>query len=141
MKTNNSLLLLCFCVWIFSSCKTGNSYKVEDLTGRWTIISVKNEPVQSAITPFFEFDVSEKRVHGNTSCNTFNSAFVTDAKDKTAIKFVAPVSTMMACINMETETKILQVILDISHVKKDETANRIKLVDKNGHTMLLMEKR
>ena len=140
MKTNYAILSICLCVWMFNSCKTENSYKVEDLAGQWTIIAVKDEPVQSPITPFLEFDISEKRVHGNTSCNMFNSAFETDAKDQTTIRFVTPVSTMMACINMDIEAKILQAIPDIAHVKKGETANRVKLVDKTGSTMLLLEK-
>ena len=47
---------------------------------------------------------------------------------------------MMACINIGTEAKILQVISHITHVKKGETSNRIKFVDKNGNTMLVLEK-
>jgi len=140
MKTNYSLLLIYICVGVFYSCKTIDSYQVEDLKGRWTIISVKDEPVQLENMPFFEFDVSEKRVHGNTSCNMFSSIFESDANDKTAIRFVTPISTMMACINMETEAKILQVISDITHVKRGETSNRVKFVDKNGNTMLSIEK-
>ena len=140
MKTNYAILLICICVGLFNSCKTENTPSVEDLAGKWTIISVKDEPVQLENMPFWEFDISEKRVHGNTSCNMFNAAFETDVKDQTAIRLVAPVSTMMACINMETEAKILQIISDIAHVKKGETANRITLVDKNGNTLLLLEK-
>jgi len=140
MKTNYFIQSICLSILLFNSCKTVNTYTVADLHGKWTIIAVKNEPVQSAITPFFEFDMSAKRVHGNTGCNTFSSAFETDAKDKTAIRFVAPVSTMMACINMDTESQILQIIPDIAYVKKSETPNRISLVDKSGNTLLLMEK-
>jgi len=140
MKTVYSILLICLCVWGFISCKTLNTYKVEDLSGKWTIISVKDEPVQSLIIPFLEFDVAAKRVHGNTGCNTLSAAFESDAKDKSAIKLSAPITTMMACINMDTEAKILQVITDIAYIKKGETSNRIRLVDKNGNTMLLLEK-
>ena len=140
MKTNGALLLICLFAVILSSCKTVDTYSVEGLNGKWTIIAVKNEPVQAAITPFFEFDVAAKRVHGNTSCNQMNAAFETNTKNKAAIRFIAPVSTMMACFNMETETKIVQVIADIAFVKKGETPNRVKLVDKNGNTLLLLEK-
>ena len=140
MKTNYFLLLLCLFVGIINSCKT-TIYSVDELNGKWTIIAVKNEPVQSAaITPYLEFDVAAKRVHGNTSCNQMNAAFETNTNDKAAIRFIAPVSTMMACLNMETEAKILQVIAEIASVKKGETSNRVKLVDKNGNTMLLLEK-
>ena len=140
MKTNYALLMLCLFAGMMISCKTA-TYSVEDLNGKWTIIAVKDEPVQSAATtPFLEFDIAAKRVHGNTSCNVMNSAFETDKNDKAAIKLLAPITTMMACINMETEAKILQVITEIAHVKKDESSNRVRLVDKNGNTMLLLEK-
>ena len=113
---------------------------MEDLNGKWTIISVKEEPIELEKMPFLEFDVAEHRVHGNTSCNLLNSTFETDANDKAAIRFLAPISTMMACINMDTEAKILLVIGNITHVKKGDTSNRIRLVDKNGDAMLLLEK-
>ena len=141
MKTNCFLLLMCLCTGTFNSCKMGNTLCIEDLNGKWTIIAVKDEQIQStAITPFIEFDVAANRVHGNTSCNMFNSTFETDAKDKTSIRFVAPISTMMACINMETESKILQVIPEIASVKKGDTLNQVKLVCKHGNTLLILEK-
>jgi len=141
MKTTYSLLLIYIYIWIFCSCKAVDTYSVMDLNGKWTIIEVNGEPVISAITPFFEFDVAAKRVHGNTGCNTFSAAFETEAKDKAAIRIVSPVSTMMACINMETETQILQVFPDIVHVRKGEISGRIKFVNKNEDTMLLLEKK
>jgi heat shock protein HslJ len=141
MKTNYALLLICLCVGGVNSCKTENTFNVEDLNGKWTIIAVKEDPIQLENMPFLVFDVAEKNVHGNTSCNTLTSKFESDANDKTAIRFLRPVSTMMACINgMDTEAKILQVITDITHVKKGETPDRIRLVDKTGNTMLLLEK-
>ena len=141
MKTIYALFLICLFAVMLSSCKTVDTYSVEGLNGKWTIIAVKDEPVQSAaITPFLEFDVAAKRVHGNTSCNQMNAAFETNTNDKAAIRFIAPVSTMMACLNMETESKIVKVITDIASVKKGETPNRVKLVDKNGITLLLLEK-
>ena len=140
MKKNSLLFLICLCAGIFNSCKTEGTFNVEDLNGQWTIISVKDEPIELENMPFFEFDMAEKKVHGYTGCNILNSNLETDDNDKTAIKFFAPISTMMACMNMDTETKILQVIGNITHVKKGETSNRIKFVDKNENTMLLLEK-
>jgi len=140
MRTNFFLFLICLCVGMFSSCKTENAFKVEDLNGKWTIISVRDEPIEIEKMPFFEFDVTEKKVHGNTSCNILNSTFETDANDTGSIRFALPISTMMACINLDTEVKILQVIDKITHVTKGESPNRIKFVDKDGNTMLVLEK-
>jgi heat shock protein HslJ len=141
MKTVYSLILFFLCAGGSYSCKTGNTCTVDDLNGKWQIIAVKNEPVKSAaITPFLEFDVAAKTVHGNTSCNTMNAAFETDAKNKAAIRFAAPVSTMMACINMETEAKIIQVIPKIASVKKGDAPNQVKLVCEHDNTLLVLEK-
>ena len=140
MRTNYFLLLICLCMGIFISCNSENTFKVDDLNGKWNIISVRDEPINLEKMPFFEFDVAEKKVHGNTSCNILNSTFETDANDTGAIKFAMPISTMMACINLDTEVKILQVISEITHVTKGETPNRINLVDKDGNIMLVLEK-
>ena len=140
MKTNSILILICLCMGIVSACKTVNTYKVQDLNGKWTIVSVTDEPVTAANMPFLEFNVAEKRVHGNAGCNTLSAGFETDVKDATALKFVAPVKTMMACFNMETEAKIVQAINNVAHVKKGETPNRMKLVDKEGNALLVLER-
>ena len=140
MKTNRILLLMCLCIGILSSCKTTNNYNVQDLNGKWNIISVKDEAIQLENMPFLDFNVADKRVHGNTGCNILNSVFETDSKDIAAIKFVAPITTMMACINMDTEAKILQVITDITHVQNGDTSIQVKLVDKDGKILLVLEK-
>lgn len=140
MKTNYFLLLICLCLGILGSCKTMNKYNVQDLNGKWNIISVKDEPLQLENMPFLDFNVADKRVHGNTSCNVLNSVYETDSKDVTAIKFLAPITTMMACINMDTETKVLQAINNVAHVKRGDTSNQIKLIDKDGNTLLVLEK-
>ena len=41
---------------------------------------------------------------------------------------------------MDTETKILQVITDITHVQNGDTSIQVKLVDKDGKILLVLEK-
>ncbi len=141
MKTKCIWIFMSFCVGIFSSCKSVSVFKVQDLSGKWTIVSVKDENVELQNMPFLEFDVAAKRVHGNAGCNMLNAGFETDAKDATAIKFIAPVTTMMACIQgMETEAKILQAINAVTNVQKGNNPNQVKLLDKAGNTLIGLNK-
>jgi heat shock protein HslJ len=141
MKKYGILLLICLWMGIVSSCKSVNVYKVQDLNGKWIIVSVNDEPVTLEKMPFLEFDMVEQRVHGNAGCNVLNAGFEPDSKDMTAIRFIAPITTMMACIHgMETEAKILQAFNDVTNVQKGEQSNRVKLVDKEGAAMLVLEK-
>ena len=140
MKTNSILLFICLCMGILSSCKTLNKYNVQDLNGKWQIITVQGESLQLENMPFLEFNVADKKVHGNTGCNVLNSVYETDSKDVTAIKFVTPVTTMMACLNMDTENKVLQAINNVTHIKMGDASNQVKLVDEDGNTLLVLEK-
>ena len=140
MKTNSIWLLICLCMGIVSSCKTGNAFKAQDLNGKWTIVSVMDEPVTLEYMPFLEFNTTEKRVHGNVGCNTLSAGFEPDSKDMTAFKLMAPVTTMMACIHFDTETNIVQAINNITHVTKSEKPNQVKLADNKGNTLLVLER-
>jgi len=141
MKKIGILLLICLCMGnLGGSCKEGSAFNVQDLNGKWTIVSVNNEPVALQNMPFLEFNTAEKRVHGNVGCNVLNAGFEPDTKDMTAIKFTTPITTMMACIHLDTETKIVQAIHVVTNVKKGEQPNQLKFVDKEGNTMLVLEK-
>ena len=140
MKTNSILILICLCMGIASSCKTGSTFKAQDLNGKWTIISVTDEPVILENMPFLEFDVVEKRVHGNVGCNMLSAGFEPDPKNVSAFQLIAPITTMMACIHLDTETKIVLAINEVTHVKKGETSSQVKLVNKEGNTLLVLEK-
>ena len=141
MNKNGILFLIGLCLGIFwGSCKGGSAFKVQDLNGKWAIVSVMDEPVTLEYRPFLEFSTAEKRVHGNVGCNTLSAGFEPDPKDMTAFQLISPITTMMACIHFDTETKIVHAINHITHVKKGETPNHAKLVDKEGNTLLLLER-
>ena len=48
--------------------------------------------------PFIEFNIAEKRLHGNAGCNLINGAFQVDDENPSAISFPQVISTMMACL-------------------------------------------
>ena len=140
MEKNSILILICLCVGMVNSCKTVNTYKAQDLNGKWSIVWVMDEPITLENMPFLEFNVAEKRVHGNVGCNMLSAGFEPDSKDVSSFQLIAPVTTMMACIHFDTETKIVQAINHVTHVKKGEMPSQVKLVDKEGNTLLVLEK-
>ncbi|MDR0795775.1 MAG: META domain-containing protein [Tannerella sp.] len=141
MKKNSFLCLMSLCLVIFSSCQTVNTYKAQDLNGKWTIVSVMDETITLENMPFLEFNWAEKRVHGNVGCNMMTAGFEPDAKNVAAIKLVAPVVTMRACIyGMEIEANIIQAINKIAQVKHGATPNQVHLIDIEGKKLLVLEK-
>ena len=51
--------------------------------------------------PFLAFNIEEKRVHGNASCNVVNGGFMQEEGKENSLKFSQMISTMMACPNMD----------------------------------------
>ena len=140
MKQNSFLFILCLWAGLCSSCQTGSTYKAQDLDGKWMIIAVKDEPVKLKLMPYLEFDVAENRVSGNMGCNNLSAGFFLDEKDASAFTLVSPAITTMACIFGDTEDKIVQAFNMVTGVKAGNTPKRVKLVDKDGKTCLVLEK-
>ena len=87
-----------------------------------------------------EFDMKDKKVHGNAGCNIFNSTVVLDDKDISSITINPAAATMMACPDMETEGVILQSFDDVKGVKAGQSENEMLLVDGSGNVVLVLSK-
>lgn len=123
--------------WSCSNSKTN----VQQLEGKWNITEVNGEAISTQEnTPFMEFNMAEKKIHGNAGCNIFNTSLETDANDISALKIAQGMSTMMACPNMETESKILQAMTTVRAVKAGTDANQMLLVDEAGKTVFVLSK-
>lgn len=79
---------------------------LDDLNGSWSIVTVDGQQVQEA-KPYINFNVADRRIHGNFGCNIINGEFTTDDNRADAIAFERVASTMMACPNMELEDRIM----------------------------------
>lgn len=92
--------------------KKESTVKLADLAGKWMISEAAGEAIPEGMEkqPFLEFNISEKRLHGNAGCNIINGAFQTDGENATAISFPQVISTMMACPDMEVEGRILKAL-------------------------------
>lgn len=87
-----------------------------------------------------EFDMKENKLHGNAGCNIFNTSVTVDDKDASALSIAQGMTTMMACPDMDTETKILQSFESVKGVKAGANANEAQLVDGEGNVVFLLKK-
>ena len=113
---------------------------VNDLNGAWEIVSVKGNPVgEVEKQPQLVFNVAEKRVHGNASCNTINGSFTQEEGQAASLRFSQMISTMMACPNMDVESSILKALDEVRsfEIKSDGT---VSLLGADGAEVLSLKK-
>ena len=110
MKTFFQTLGVIAFAFIVGSCKTASSsvqaQPENSITEkRWKLIEISGKPVVSDGTApreaFIILKNEGRRVTGNGGCNTLNGTFEIGQGNR--IKFSQMASTMMACLNMETE--------------------------------------
>lgn len=140
MKKTNRMLTMLFIV-LLNACSMGKSLTINDLIGKWEIVSVGGEKVESdkAFLEFFKENES-LRLHGNAGCNLVNAEVLTKSEDAAALSFTEPAVTMMACPDMDTENKILDAIGRVARVKAGKSETQVLLLDKDGKTLLTLEK-
>ena len=99
-----------------SSCGvTKKSTALADLAGKWMIVEADKQAIADNMEnqPFVEFNLDEKRLHGNAGCNVFNGEFLVDEAAPTAIAFPQVITTMMACPDMDVEGRILKALNEV----------------------------
>lgn len=96
------------------------SSKLSDLNGRWIISEAGGQAIPSGMEkqPAIEFDIAEKRMHGNAGCNIINGSFDVDDANPAAISFPRVISTMMACPDMEVEGRVLKALNSVQSFGK-----------------------
>lgn len=111
------------------------------LDGKWLIreVSGKEIPKEMERQPFLEFNVSEKRLHGNAGCNIMNGSFLTNTEDPTALSFSQLACTMMACPDLEVEGRVLKS-LDLVRSFKMLTEGELGLYDAEANLVMLLTK-
>ena len=105
------------------------------LDGRWTLTALQGEAIEMNNTPYFEFNLDDNRVSGKAGCNNFNSQIMLDEADASAIRLTMPATTMMACPDMEKESKVLRAFNKVAYVKGGANKNEVILVDETGMTV------
>lgn len=95
--------------------KKSSSLKLSVLNGEWMISEANGEAIPAGMEnqPFINFDVKKKSLHGNAGCNLINGAFETNKDNPRSISFPGVISTMMACPDMEVESKVLKALNEV----------------------------
>lgn len=116
--------------------------KLSDLNGKWMIGEVYGQAIPEGMEkqPFLEFNVSEKRLHGNAGCNLINGGFETSNENPSAISFPQLVSTMMACPDMEVEGRVLKALNSVQSFGQ-LAGGGIGLYDADNNQVLLLVKK
>lgn len=113
---------------------------LNDLDGTWQIVSVNGTEVgKTEKVPQLTFNLAEKRVYGNASCNTINGGFSQEEGKASSLQFSQMISTMMACPDMSTERNILDALNKVRsfEVKEDGT---VALQGEDGAELLTLKK-
>lgn len=122
--------------------KKAPAVKVADLNGKWMVSEAGGEAIPSGMEnqPFIEFNISEKRIHGNAGCNIINGGYETDGGSVTAISFPQVISTMMMCPDMEVESRILKALNSVQSFGK-LAGGGFGFYDADNNLVLLLEKK
>lgn len=116
--------------------------KLSDLDGKWMIGEVAGEAIPEGMEkqPFIEFNISEKRLHGNAGCNIINGGFQTEEDNPSAISFPQVISTMMACPDMAVESSVLKALNSVRSFGKLENGG-VGLYDADNNLVIVLVKK
>ena len=114
---------------------------LSDIDGEWKIMEINGQSLQIPAgeqQPFIGFDTQSGRIYGNSGCNRIMASIDRQAKPGT-IRFDHMGSTMMACPNMETESKVLAALSEVRSYRKDGK-DGISLCDSSNKPVAALKK-
>ena len=108
-----------------------------ELTGKyWKLVKLNGTPVETGEREaFMSFTAEENRVHGNSSCNSFNGKY--ELLDGNRIKFSPFAMTKMACISNNIEGEFMQIFEKTTSYSL--TSNELIFQDENEKTLAKFE--
>ena len=121
--------------------KTLFIYNADDLSGKWTIISIAGKEIPSEKEAFLQFDIQEKRVSGKAGCNNLNFPYEINSDDATAIVFKMGISTRMMCIDMEAEELFLKNYPEITSFSLNLQKDVATFFDMEKREILVLKKK
>lgn len=133
------VLMLPMVLGMMISCSEAK-VDAKKLEGKWNVIEVKGEKILKEGLPYMEFDMAQKKLHGNAGCNMFNTTVTLDDNNVSSITIAPGAATMMACPDMATEDAIMKAMGDVNAVKAGSSESEMLLVDKDGNTLLVLSK-
>ncbi len=117
---------------------TMRRHNMDFLNGQWSVAKVGNDGVDDEGVNIF-FDISEKKLHGNTGCNYFNGDITMDPAAANSVNFTNMIVTRMACPNGDRERKML-VSLEQTTTAIRGGEGKVLLIDRKGKTLLTLKR-
>lgn len=134
-----SIIASAVCLTALASCGTSKYASVAEMDGEWSFTAVNGNRIEKTDgqRPFIGFDSKAGRVYGYSGCNRIMSEM-----DKTSGELLSSHmgATMMACPDMETETKVLGALAKAKRCRMSKDGN-LTLCDANGKAVATLKKR
>ena len=125
----------------FAACGSKKAASIEELQGEWVVVELNGTAVSDSLenTPFLGFEVSEKRLYGNSSCNNLMGTIQTDSLKPGSLSFASVGSTMMMCPDMTTEEAMLNALKSVQAY--EVAADVLTLKDAEGKEVIELKKK
>ena len=122
---------------------------VSALEGEWDVVAVEMDTVsldmnnqEIPVDPFMVFDLNEKMVYGNASCNSFNGEVLVDTLAPGKVAFGALACTRMMCMNMDAEMALTAALESVKAFKAlNANADTLALCNEAGAKVITLAKR
>lgn len=118
------------------SCASAKPIDKTELAGYWALKTLNGEDAKVAFEgpiPSLEFDFGKSMVAGSAGCNRYTSAFA--LTEQNLFTATAPVSTRMACLNVNKEPDFLKAI-SIPGLKLSVTKDGVLTFTQNKNIVL-----
>ena len=106
------------------------------LNGNWEVEKINGEKFDTSDMTIF-FDVEERKVHGNTGCNSFNGEIFVDAQNDKSFSLSNMAVTMRMCPNIDNQTKFLVALEMTTHARLTKSGQLELLNSKNDAVVVL----
>ncbi len=115
---------------VYTKIEMNNNTDNNTITEKyWKLIEINGKPVKmdenSQKEPHMILRNQDHRFNGSGGCNTFNGSY--EMKEGNRITFSRVASTMMACINMETETEMFRMFEMVDNYTVSEDGKYLSL--------------
>lgn len=117
----NLIVAAALCAMAFTACNKPQKGLQEALNSEWNITEADGNAIKTTTgqAPYIGFDLKEGRIYGYSGCNRIMGSI--DPKTQKP-DFQRMGSTMMACPDMETESKVLAALNKAKDFKQEKTA-------------------
>lgn len=135
----NLIVAAALCAMAFTACNKPQKGLQEALNSEWNITEADGNAIKTTTgqAPYIGFDLKEGRIYGYSGCNRIMGSI--DPKTQKP-DFQRMGSTMMACPDMETESKVLAALNKAKDFKQEKDGS-LALLDEKGNKVARLEKR